>query len=42
LIAVDPNHKEAIQELLKAQGLAEFTEPIGVMIPQTDYSVSIV
>jgi len=42
LIAVDPNHKEAIQELLKAQGLSEFTEPIGMMIAQTDYSVSIV
>jgi selenide,water dikinase len=42
LIAVDPSHQEAIQELLKAHGLAEFTAPIGVMIAQADYSVSIV
>ncbi len=41
LIAVDPSHKEAIQELLKEQGLAEYTEPIGVMIAQADFSISI-
>jgi selenide,water dikinase len=42
LIAVNPSHQESIQELLKAQGLAEFAEPIGVMMAQTDFSVSIV
>jgi selenide,water dikinase len=41
LIAVHPNQKEQIQDLLKKQGLEKHLEPIGEILPQSDFAIFI-
>jgi selenide,water dikinase len=41
LIAVDPASKEAVQKILADYGLADFTEPIGVMTAREEKTVTV-
>ncbi|MCA6450043.1 MAG: selenide, water dikinase SelD [Chitinophagaceae bacterium] len=41
LIAVDPAALAEVQEVLKEQGLTDFTEPIGVMIQASEKTVTV-
>lgn len=41
LIAVDPASKEAVQKILAEYGLADFIEPIGVMIAREEKTVTV-
>ncbi len=41
LIAVDPSSKEAVQQILADYGLADFTEPIGVMTAREEKTVTV-
>jgi selenide,water dikinase len=41
LIAVDPAALAEVQEVLKKQGLTDFTEPIGVMTQASEKTVTV-